>query len=144
MTPLDARKALNHQQVFKNLYFKKVQTRRIKAKYNVGDKVRITVKKNQFDKGFTINWSDKIYTITQVLKTLPPTYKIRDDKEEIEGSFYQQELQKTSENTFRIEKVLRRMRKTDGTRLARVKWVGYDSTYNSWIPESDIIRYGDN
>ena len=134
----------NHQQVFKDLYFKKVQTRRIKAKYNVSDKVRITVKKNQFDKGFTINWSDKIYTITQVLKTLPPTYKIRDDKEEIEGSFYQQELQKTSENTFRIEKVLRRMRKTDGTRLARVKWVGYDSTYNSWIPESDIIRYGDN
>ena len=75
---------------------------------------------------------------------MPPTYKIRDDKEEIEGSFYQQELQKTSENTFRIEKVLRRTRKTDGTRLARVKWVGYDSSHNSWIPESNIVRYGNN
>ena len=144
MTPLDARKPSNHQQVFKNLYFKKVQIRRIKSKYAVGDKVRITMKKNQFEKGFTINWSDKIYTITQVLKTLPPTYKIRDDKEEIEGSFYQEELQKTSENTFRIEKVLRRTRKTDGTRLARVKWVGYDSSHNSWIPESNIVRYGNN
>ena len=100
MSPLDARKPSNHQQVFKNLYFKKVQARRIKPKYVVGDKVRITVKKNQFEKGFTINWSDKIYTISRVLKTLPPTYEIRDDKEEIEGSFYQQELQKTSENTF--------------------------------------------
>ena len=144
MTPLEARKPSNHQQVFKNLYFKKEQVRCIKPRYAVGDKVRITVKKNQFEKGFTINWSDKIYTITHVLKTLPPTYKIRDDKEDIEGSFYQQELQKTSENTFRIEKVLRRMRKPDGTKLARVKWIGYDSSYNSWIPESDIINYGDN
>ena len=76
------------------------------------------------------------------MNTLSPTYKIKDDKEEIEGSFYQQELQKTNQNTFRIEKVLRRTRKTDGTRLARVKWVGYDSTYNSWIPESEIIKYG--
>ena len=144
MTPLEARKPSNHPQVFKNLYFKKEQVRRIKPRYAVGDKVRITVKKNQFEKGFTINWSDKIYTITHVLKTLPPTYKIRDEKEDIEGSFYQQELQKTSENTFRIEKVLRRMRKPDGTKLARVKWIGYDSSYNSWIPESDIINYGDN
>ena len=144
MSPLDARKPSNHEQVFKNLYFKKVQARRIKPKYAVGDRVRITVKKNQFEKGFTINWSDKIYTISQVLKTLPPTYKIRDDKEEIEGSFYQQELQKTSENTFRIEKVLKRIKKPDGTKLACVKWVGYDSSYNSWIPESDMINYGDN
>ena len=36
------------------------------------------------------------------------------------------------------------MRKTDGTRLARVKWVGYDSSYNSWIPESEIIKYGNH
>ena len=142
MTPTDARKPSNHQQVFKTLYFKKVQARLIKPKYAVGDKVQITKKKNIFEKGFTINWTDKIYTITQVLKTLPPTYKIKDDKEEIEGTFYQQELQKTNENTFRIEKVLRRTRKTDGTRLARVKWVGYNSTYNSWIPESEIIKYG--
>ena len=88
--------------------------------------------------------SDKIYTISQVLKTLPPTFKIRDDEEDIEGRSYQQELQKTSENTFIIGKVLKRIRKTDGTRLARVKWVGYDSSYNSWIPEGDIITYGNN
>lgn len=137
MTPTDARKPANHQQVFKTLYFKKVQSRNIKPKYKVDDKVRIAVKKDTFEKGFTINWSDKIYTITQVLKTLPPTYKIRDDREEIKGSFYQQELQKTSEDTFRIEKILR-WKKEGGERLARVKWVGYDSSYNSWVPENEI------
>ena len=139
MTPLDARKPSNYQQVFKNLYYKKVQTRNKEPKYKVGDKVRISVKKNIFEKGFTVNWSDKIYTVTKVLKTLPPTYKIKDDREEIKGTFYEQELQKTSENTFRIEKVLR-WKKQDGKRIARVKWTGYDSSYNSWIPESEITE----
>ena len=139
MSPSDAREPANYQQVFKNLYFKKVQSRNKQPKYTVGDKVRITVKKDIFEKGFTINWSDKIYTIVKVLKTLPPTYKIKDDREEIKGSFYEQELQKTSENTFRIEKVLR-WKKQDGKRIARVKWTGYDSSYNSWIPESEITK----
>ena len=145
MTPLDARKSSNYQQVFKNLYFKKVQSRILKPKYKVGDKVRISKKKNIFEKGFTVNWSDKIYTITEILKTLPPTYKIKDDREEIKGTFYEQELQKTSEDTFRIEKVLRWKKQNDGgERLARVKWVGYDSSYNSWVPETSITNYGDH
>jgi len=142
MTPSDARKPSNYQQVFKNLYFKKIQSTNKQPKYKVGDKVRISVKKDIFEKGFTINWSDKIYTIIKVLETLPPTYKIKDDREEIKGSFYEQELQKTSEDTFRIEKVLR-WKKQNGERQARVKWVGYDSSYNSWVPESEITNYGD-
>ena len=142
MTPSDARKPSNYTQVFKNLYFRKVQLRNKEPKYKVGDKVRITIKKNLFEKGFTVNWSDKIYTVTEILKTLPPTYKIKDDREDIEGSFYEQELQKTDENTFRIEKVLR-WKKINGKRIARVKWLGYDSSYNSWVPESEITKYGD-
>ena len=122
---------------------KKFKPRNFTPKYKAGDKVRITVKKNIFEKGFTINWSDKIYTITQVLKNLPPTYKIRDDREEIEGSFYQQELQKTHEDTFRIEKILR-WKKIDGERVAYVKWSGYDNSYNSWVPESEMTNYGNN
>ena len=123
---------------------KKVQARNEQPKYKVGDKVRISVKKDIFEKGFTINWSDKIYTITEILKTLPPTYKIKDDREEIKGTFYEQELQKTSEDTFRIEKVLRWKKQKDGTRIARVKWKGYDSSYNSWVQETSITNYGDH
>ena len=143
MTPTDARKPSNYQQVFKNLYLKKVKARKKEPKFKFGDKVRISIKKDIFEKGFTINWSDKIYTITEVLNTLPPTYKIKDDRVEIKGTFYEQELQKTRENTFRIEKVLR-WKKQDGIRIARVKWKGYDSSYNSWVPETSITNYGDH
>ena len=77
-------------------------------------------------------------------KIIKPFYKIKDDREELEGTFYQPELQKTTEDTFRIEKVLRWKRKDDGTRIARVKWVGYDTSYNSWVPETEITKYGNN
>ena len=48
MTPTDARKPSNYQQVFKNLYLKKVKARKKEPKYKVGDKVRISIKKRYF------------------------------------------------------------------------------------------------
>ena len=49
-------------------------------------------------------------------------------KRKIEGSFYEAELQKTEQEMFRIEKVLRRVKKNG---MALVKWRGYSSKFNS-------------
>ena len=94
MTPTDARKPSNYHEVIKNLYFRKVEIKDIKPKYQVGDKLRISVKKKTFEKGYTINWSDKIYTVSAIKESNilqePPTYTIQNDKgEKIEGSFYE-------------------------------------------------------
>ena len=81
------------QEVFKNLYFRKVQSENIRPKFKVGDKVRISVKKKKFEKGYTIiNWSDKIYTVSAIKESYflqqPPTYIIQNDRgEKIEGTF---------------------------------------------------------
>ena len=57
------------------------------------DTVRITEYKNIFSKGYTENWSRKIFIIDSVFKTSPWTYKIKDlDGEKIIGSFYGKEL----------------------------------------------------
>ena len=59
--------------------------------------------------------------------TIPVTYKITDyNGEEIQGSFHEQELQNTSQDAFRIEKILRR--KGD---KSLVKWIGYSEAFNS-------------
>ena len=64
------------------------------------------------------------------------TYKITDyNGEEIQGSFYEQELQKTSQGTFRIEKVLKRQ----GYKWL-VKWMGYLKSFNSWIDTKAIVK----
>ena len=54
--------------------------------------------------------------------------------EEITANFYKKELQKTSQEKFTIEKVLKRK----GDKLY-VKWKVYDSRFNSWIDKKDLI-----
>ena len=138
LTPLDARKPSNYQQVFKNLYFKKVQQNRKPPKYNVGDKVRLAIQKDKFEKAYIINWTDKVYTIKEVKRTIPPTYTVEDDRgKQHKGTFYEQELQKNKDERFRIEKVLQ-YKTVRGKRYGLVKWIGYDDSYNSWEPVEEL------
>ena len=69
----------------------------------------------------------KTFLLKDILKiknTVPWTYSISDlNGEEITGSFYEKELQKTNQKEFRIEKVLQR--KDD---KLYVKWKGYDNS----------------
>ena len=102
-------------------------------KFKVGDHVRISKYKNIFAKGYTPNWSEEVFVIKKVKNTVPWTYVINDlNGEEIIGTFYEKELQKTNQQEFRIEKVIKRK----GDKLY-VKWKGYDSSFNSWIDEKD-------
>ena len=54
--------------------------------------------------------------------------------EEIIGSFYEKELQKTNQKEFRIEKVI----KKKGDKLY-IKWKRYNNSFNSWIDKKDIV-----
>ena len=66
------------------------------ARYNVGDRVRISKFKNIFAKGYTPNWSREIFIVNKINYTVPYTYNLKDlNDEEIIGSFYDRELQKT-------------------------------------------------
>ena len=53
--------------------------------------------------------------------------------EKIDGTFYEKELQKTDQQEFRIEKLIKR----NGDKLY-VKWKGYDNSFNSWINKKDL------
>ena len=73
-----------------------------------------------FVKGYTPNWSEKVFVIKKVKNTVPWTYVINDlNGEEIIGTFYEEKLQKTNQQDFRIEKVI----KNKGDKLY-VKWKG--------------------
>ena len=75
----------------------------------VGDLVRISKYKNIFAKGYTQNWSEEVFVVSKIKNTVPWTYVVSDlNGEEITGSFYEKELQKTSQKKFRIERVLQR------------------------------------
>ena len=70
-------------------------------KFKVGNHVRILKYKNIFAKGYTPNWSDKVFYISKIKNTVPWTY-VRSDLngEEIIDTFYEKELQKTNQKDF--------------------------------------------
>ena len=104
-------------------------------KFKVGDHVRISRYKNIFAKGYIPNMSEEVFVIKKVKSTIPSTYVINDlNGEEIVGTFYQKELQKTNQKELRIEKVI----KKKGDKLY-VKWKGYNNSFNSWIDKNDLV-----
>ena len=78
-------------------------------KFKVDDHVRISKYKNIFAKGYTPNWSEEVLVIKKVKNTVPWTYVINHlNGEEIIGTFYEKQLQKTNQQEVRIEKVIKK------------------------------------
>ena len=108
-------------------------------KFKIGDYVRISKYKNIFAKGYMPNWSEEVFIISKIKNTVSWTYVINDlNGEEIIGTFYEEELQKSNQKEFRIEKVLKK--KDD---RSYVKWKSYDNSFNSWIDKKrfSVILY---
>ena len=133
MTPNEARKPQNYGKVYFTLYSDLSESQ--KPTFKIGDTVRISkYKRKTFDKGYTPNWTEEVFVISEIQPTVPITYKIKDlNGEEIGGTFYREELQKTDQTIYRIEKVIRKTKDK-----ALVKWKGYPAEFNSWIPLKDL------
>ena len=67
--------------------------------------------KTFFSKGYTQNCLEELFVVIEIKNTVPRTYVVSDlNGEPIIGRFYEKELQNTSQEKFRIEKVLKRKR----------------------------------
>ena len=105
-------------------------------KFKISYHVRISKYKNIFAKGYTPNWSEKLFVIKEVKNTVPWTYVIDDfNGEDIIGTFYEKELKKTNQEELRIEKVIEKK----GSRIY-VKWKGCDNSFNRGIDKKDSIN----
>ena len=89
-----------------------------KPKFKVGDHVRISKCKSIFAEGYTKNQSVEVFVISKIKDTVPWTYVTSDlNGGKITGSFDKKEVQKNSQEKFRIEKIIKRK----GNKLY-VKW----------------------
>ena len=72
------------------------------------------------------NWSEEVFVAKKIKNTALWTYVVNDlNGEEIIGTFYEKELQKTNQQEFRIEKVTKRK----GDKLY-VQLKGYYSSFD--------------
>ena len=133
MTPNEVN-ADNEDEVRARLYPLKPKT--YKWKYNVGDRVRISMQRQPFRKGYLGEWSEEIFEIKSRLPTVPVTYELRDlAGESIKGKFYELEVQKvlkSDDERFNIDRIIK-TRKRNGKIQYLVSWRGYPSKFNSWV-----------
>ena len=88
MTPVKASKKENELRVWRNLYPDHLEIKDIKPTFSIRDKVRISKNKKTFEKGYTTRWTEEIFTIVEVKRTSPVTYRIVDlNGKEITGTF---------------------------------------------------------
>ena len=134
MTPVEASKKINENKIKQIYNFEK--TNKI-AKFKIGDHVRISLNKNIFEKSYETNWTEEIFVIYDIKYSNVPYYYLKDlNDEKLDGTFYEQELQKTNLTLYVIEKII----KTKNDKLF-VKWRGYNNSFNSWINKKDVIKY---
>ena len=136
MKPILASKKSNQDIVRNNLYNFKVTNK--KPKFTIGDRVRVSLLKNTFEKSYTSNWSKEIFIIDNIKTSNVHYYFLKDlQGEKIDGMFYEQELLKTKQNNlYIIEKIIKKV----GNKYL-VKWKNYPDKFNSYVNQNDIVKY---
>ncbi|XP_024891526.1 uncharacterized protein LOC112467234 [Temnothorax curvispinosus] len=76
------------------------------ARFKVGDSVRVSKFKTIFEKGYTPNWTTKVFRIVKVQKINPVTYLLEDScGKPVAGGFYEYELHRVANpDVYLVEK----------------------------------------
>lgn len=108
-----------------------------KPRYNVGQTVLIADLRGPFFKGYYGGWKKEPFIIRKIYSTAPPTYLLKDLKDEnVDGVFYEQELQQIHPtDTYAIEKILKKKGKK-----YLVKWANYPK--EEWVSEWNLYING--
>ena len=142
MSPEDAEKPENHQKVAEQMSRYYDSVKKENPKYHTGQLVRIALQKTVFHRGYKEQSNYEVFNICEVKTTMPkPLYYLEtyDKKEKLLGGFYAHEITPVNSDIFRVEKVIK-TRKKRGKTEHFVKWKGYDSSHNSWISSSDVVK----
>ena len=130
----------NQETVKERLYGKSIPNK-IKFKFKIGTKVRISKNKMKFEKGYRPNWTEELFIVSERLNRNPPVYRIKDLAGEVlEGTFYElelQEVEKSDDDLYIIDKVIKQ-RKRNGKTEYFVSWKGYPSKFNSWVSDVKV------
>lgn len=134
----------NEAIVWKRMYIDSTKRARKRPyKYKLGDKVRISHLKYQFQRDFHQKWTEEFFKVYhRTRKGINNMYLIKDMlNEQIDGSFYENELQridKEDDPVLRIEKVIKRRKK--GKEIL-VKYMGWPPKFNAWISAENVQKY---
>lgn len=159
MRPVDlwnsAPNSLIHLQAYLNLVntqnvVKKPKRKRLKpkfplkAKFSVGDKVRIERHRGRFDnRESSFRYTEEYFSIDSVdTNTRPHTYRLKDWLgKPIAGKFAAWELQKIEPpETFHIESILDQRKLPGKEEEVKIKWKDWPLEHATWEPASSVFN----
>jgi hypothetical protein len=115
-----------------------------RSKFHVGDKVRISISRDLFRKGYKGFWTNEVFTIQEVRQHHPHTmYQLQDtDGETVKGVFYEQELQKIQPQTERYTKIKKIWKRKfiKGKLWYLVSWENEPPSTKRWIPARTVAE----
>ena len=138
----------NEPLLWKEMYMDSISqsntTKPQKYKLSIGDMVRISYLKYNFQRDYQHKWTEEVFKIkNRIRRANIPLYTLTDfDGSPIEGTFYEGELQKVNkdENSeWKIEKILKRRKRNKQNELY-VKFRGWPNKFNAWVKEGDTSR----
>lgn len=111
-------------------------------RFKKGDKVRISHTKERLDREYDNRWTGEVFiVVSRRRREGIPVYTLKDWLgEPLEGTFYNQELQKViknNRNSWKIDKELKRKIK-NGKEWVYVSWLHWPAKFNSWEPADSI------
>lgn len=143
MTPIEAELDRNQnklKRIYKEKYQKVVKK---KAKFQVGDTVRISILRNPFNRGYHQHFTTEVWTVSKVLDNLPlARYVVKDYlNEELDNILNENELVAYNpSDKYKIEKILKERTNKKGKKEFLVKWLHYDNKFNEWIPAKELEK----
>lgn len=142
MSPKQAELPENQAKI-RRIYFDKYQQaekHRKLPKFKIGEKVRISILRGRFNRGYHQNFTQETWKISEVLDNLPqPRYKVEDERGDLLDSVLNENeiIRYEPENRYMVEKILK-TRKRNGRKEYLIRWLHYDSSFDSWEPAENV------
>jgi len=115
----------------------RINDSKVRFKFKIGDKVRISKVKRTFENGYTPNWTEEVFIIYRGYSREPPVYVLKNQmQEQIYGVFYEHELQKVyMKADERYVKAIEKIIKTR-KRNSRTEYIVKRLIFTPVIPKS--------
>ena len=149
LSPSDVDKE-NEDMIWKMMYLdvmkpstipKRKQNPRKRFKFKIGDNViRLSTIRHTFQRDYEQRWAEEVFLINRrFLRQGIPVYKVVDyDKEPIDGTFYEAELQRVNKSRDDLWKVKKNVKTTHVWWRSFSQMARISREINSWIKEKDL------
>jgi len=118
--------------------------RKTQYAFNLGDLVRLNKIKRAFQREYDQRWTGEVFRIERRFSLdRIPKYKIVDwEGEPIEGTFYQNELQRVivpADTLFTIDYEIEEETDADGVEWVKVHYAYWPSKFDSWVRRDALV-----